>query len=331
MKISSNIFKDWAVSTLLTFLLCETFWIVWLNEEWLVEGWMAGCVLDAVYCAVFSLSSILISRAFYRTAFASQLKLRNQVGFLIVILIVNMGLAYLYGQVYEMIMPSEDEMLDKQALYTFCIFATLLTLVHTTYHYCVMAIRQKDELVTMQRQVLKQGLDPHFVFNSLSSLAELTHENPAEAERYIIRLSKVYRYILSHIGQDYSTLDESIRCIEDYVALQQIRLSGEVRLQVESLGNARGEHLLPMSLQLAVENAIKHNPPTADKPLTISISRKDGWLVVKNNITISASSVSSYGIGLETLRKQCLLEKLPEPEISIENEHYEIKIPIIRQ
>jgi len=98
MKISGNIFKDWGVSTLLTFLLCETFWVVWLNEEWLEEGWMAGCLMDAVYCAVFSLSSILISRAFYKTAFARQMRLRNQIGFLFLILIVNMGLDYLYGQ-----------------------------------------------------------------------------------------------------------------------------------------------------------------------------------------------------------------------------------------
>jgi len=331
LKKNFNIFKDWVISTLLTFLLCETFWFFWIGELQIGSLWLLSCAVDLLYCAIFSLISICISRAFYKTKFARKLTLSNQVFFLVVILFVNMGVAYLCGHIYDWLFPDEEPDNSLKGIYVFCLFATVLTLLHSTYHYCVMAIRQKDELVAMQKRALKRQLDPHFVFNSLSSLAELTHESPEKAEHYVVKLSKVYRYILSHIEQDYSSVEDSIHFIQDYVALQEIRLMGKVELQVDAFPVEQNEMLLPMSLQLLVENAIKHNPPTSEKPLIIQISRENDKLVVRNTVFTVNEPVTSFGIGLESLRERCQIEGLTPPEMHILDGWFEVRVPIIKK
>lgn len=305
-----NLLKDWGLSASLTFLMYEMFWGFGMSDVEECQFSWDEVGFDFLYCTIFALTSIIITKLLSKVEFFRRLTVASQSLFCVTVLLLNMLVAVGFEKIYNFILPAPDSVLFWMSVYMFCFISTLLTLVHTTFHYCKMAISQRDKMSMLQKKNLKRQLDPHFVFNSLSALAELTRQNPEQAERYVIKLSKVYRYILSHIEQDYASLAESLRFISDYVSLQEIRLSGRVNLVVEDFLVADSDFILPMSLQLLVENAIKHNPPDTGEVLAIRILRIGDWIVVSNS-TNNYVSAESFGLGLDCSGSNAVLRESP--------------------
>lgn len=167
---------------------------------------------------------------------------------------------------------------------------------------------QQEELkrahLALQYQSLKDQVRPHFLFNSLSSLATLINTDTKKATLFVHKLSDVYRYVLEQRETELVPLREDLKFMEDYVFLQKIRF-GE-NLQIESkLDLDLNRMVIPLSLQMLVENAIKHNEISKDHPLIIEISSTGkGHVIVKNNLQLREVSEPSLGTGLENLRKQ---------------------------
>lgn len=330
--------KVWLLTSSLTFLLYEVLWRIFAFDFFPFGDW-GEISFDFLYCALFSLSSLVISEVVGRHRYFSRLTSTRQILLCIITLMLNLGVAFCFEKVYDYLMPAPNSDFFWHSYYMFCVIATLLTLVNTTYHYCMMVIKQKNELTTLQKKALKSQLDPHFVFNSLSALAELIRQNPIQAEDYVIRLSRVYRYILSHLEHDYASLSDSIKFIKDYVALQQLRLPGEIVLQMENLDEREGECLFPLSLQLLVENAVKHNFPEEGEKLLILIKREGDTIVLRNRKDGAADKPepgtkpdsTSFGIGLESLRKRYELKGLPLPHFSEKVDWFETRMNIVRQ
>ncbi len=331
-------FQDWLLFSFLTFLLYEVLWRIFYFYFFPFNGWGEACY-DFLYCALFTLSSMVISHLLGKARFFSRLTPLRQMLFCFITLCLNFCIALVFQKASDFIFPSPDSDLFWHAYYMFCVIATLLTLVNTTYHYCMMVIRQKDQLTTLQKKALKSQLDPHFIFNSLSALTELIHQNPRQAEDYVVRLSRVYRYILSFLEEDYCTLNDSVRFIQDYVALQEIRLPGKIALQIDTLEDGTEQlYLFPLSLQLLVENAIKHNFPEEDEVLYIHILREADKIVVRNNTKVIDTQVmlkngqieDSFGIGLETLRQRYQMEGVTGFEVTSDVSYFEVKMPLLK-
>lgn len=291
-------------------------------------------VFDVIFCTLFSLTSSVISDTLALLPSFRKLTFIHQARYCFSILALNTLAAFIYGHVYDYFFPSSSTSMFWGSIYMFCFIGTMLTVIYTTYHYCIIVVNQNSQLAELQKKALKNQLDPHFVFNSLSSLAELIHQDPDRAESYVIRVSRAFRFLLSHIEDDYSNLSESIKVIKDYAAIQQIRLQGKLELDINVDHYTNDEYLYVMCLQLLVENAIKHNQPEENETLRIYILREGNEIIVRNKIKQGAkSSVKSpvsFGIGLRALTRRYEIDNQPLPVIKNDGEWYEVRISIIQ-
>jgi len=167
---------------------------------------------------------------------------------------------------------------------------------------------QQEELkrahLALQLQSLKEQIRPHFLFNSLSSLATLINADAAKATLFVHKLSDVYRYVLEQRENEMVPLKEELKFLEDYIFLQKIRFGEKLEVK-KKLDMKLNRMVIPLSMQMLVENAIKHNEVSEEKPLLIEISSTEKMqVVVKNKLQKKEVSESSLGMGLENLKKQ---------------------------
>ncbi len=167
---------------------------------------------------------------------------------------------------------------------------------------------QQEELkrahLALQYQSLKDQVKPHFLFNSLSSLATLINTDTKKATQFVHKLSDVYRYVLEQRENELVPLKEDLKFMEDYIFLQKIRFGDNLQIET-SLDLDQNRMVIPLSLQMLVENAIKHNEISKEHPLVIGISSTgNGHVIVKNNLQRRKISETSLDTGLENLRKQ---------------------------
>ena len=167
---------------------------------------------------------------------------------------------------------------------------------------------QQEELkrahLALQYQSLKDQVRPHFLFNSLSSLATLINTDSKKATQFVHKLSDVYRYVLEQRENELVPLKDDLKFMENYIFLQKIRFGNNLKVET-SLDLDQNRMVIPLSLQMLVENAIKHNEISIEHPLVISItSTGNGQVIVRNNLQRRDVSEPSMGTGLENLRKQ---------------------------
>ncbi len=194
-----------------------------------------------------------------------------------------------------------------------------------------IAAVQQEELkrahLALQFQSLKDQIRPHFLFNSLSSLATLINTDTDRATLFVHKLSDVYRYVLEQGENELVPLKEDLKFLEDYIFLQKIRF-GE-KLEVENrLDMNLNRMVIPLSLQMLVENAIKHNEISEEKPLLIELSSTDKLqVIVKNKLQKKEVSEASLGMGLENLKKQIDFFSDESMEIQEEGGSFTVTIP----
>ncbi len=188
--------------------------------------------------------------------------------------------------------------------------------------------RLREQNLIFQNETLKNQVNPHFLFNSLNTLSSLIDSQPDTTKMLITRLSSIYRYILDNGNKDKVPLRSELAFISDYFDLHKIRDEEKILLTV-SAPDADKYEILPVSLQILLENAIKHNMATRDNPLKISIYIDNRHIVVKNNLQKMAVQFPSTKIGLKNLSERVRLitgEKLIVEETA---EYYKVKIPLL--
>lgn len=168
-----------------------------------------------------------------------------------------------------------------------------------------------------QFDALKNQLDPHFLFNSLNVLTSLIEENPPAATRFTTALSKVYRYVLEQKNKELVSVEEELKFAQLYMSLLKMRFEDSISFTApENVSNPEAK-VVPLSLQLLLENAVKHNQVTPSKKLNITIFEKNGNLVVQNNLQPKNVLRESTGVGLQNIysryglltKRQVLVEK----------------------
>lgn len=194
------------------------------------------------------------------------------------------------------------------------------------------AERLEKEALLSQFDALKQQLSPHFLFNSLSILTSLIHEDVDLSEQFIKRLSKAYRYILEQREQDLVPLKTELDFIESYTFLLQIRFEHKFEVLVDVPPERQLQNrIAPLTLQLLVENAVKHNRMSLQERLRVRIYTEGDWLLVENPIQAREQPAPSTGIGLQNIANRYAL--LTERPVSYgpEAECFVVKIPLLTQ
>ncbi|MFT4802392.1 MAG: hypothetical protein ACI93N_002170 [Flavobacteriaceae bacterium] len=176
---------------------------------------------------------------------------------------------------------------------------------------------------------LKNQLDPHFLFNSLNVLTSLIEENPEAATRFTTALSKVYRYVLEQKNKDLVSLEEELRFAKLYMSLIKMRFEDSIEFSIpEDLSNPEAK-VVPLSLQLLLENAVKHNIVTPTKKLFLSITEKDGNLLVANNLQTKKTINPSTGVGLQNIRQRYQLLTNRPVFINKDELNFTVSIPLL--
>ncbi|MCE7066343.1 sensor histidine kinase [Dyadobacter sp. CY326] len=187
----------------------------------------------------------------------------------------------------------------------------------------------KTERFAQQYQSLKDQLNPHFLFNSLNVLSNLVYESPDTAAKFIRQLSGIYRYVLEVQQEELVTVGQELHFAENYLSLQKIRFEESLQYDIQVNGHADG-FLPPLSLQLLLENAVKHNVASIETPLKIEIEIIDNQLIAKNNFQPKSSIPDdSTGVGLANISKR--YELLSNETISVSQDHgwFVVKLPIL--
>jgi len=167
---------------------------------------------------------------------------------------------------------------------------------------------RKNELLQLQKEnlqsqfeTLRSQVNPHFLFNSLNVLTSLIKIEPDLAEQFTIRLSMVYRYVLENKEKDLVTLETELDFLNAYTFLLDIRFSGKMKVEVNLTEDKLQLKVVPLALQLLIENAIKHNTFSRKQPLLVNVFSEGDYLIVENNLQMREAHVQSTGVGLNNI------------------------------
>lgn len=210
------------------------------------------------------------------------------------------------------------------------LFVLLLELlIHTQeqMEYERKIIMAEKEKALYQLYALKTQVNPHFLFNSLNVLASLSYESPELANKFVKKLSVVYRYILTTSQNSTVNLSDEMRFVSTYLYLEKMRHGDSLLVNIKEMPNMGTRQIIPVSVQMLIENALKHNTATPDKPLTILIDEGVNGVTVSNNIQ-RRNNVNNTGIGLKNLSKQYELYH-QQIVISENNNRFSVFLPFV--
>lgn len=161
----------------------------------------------------------------------------------------------------------------------------------------------KREVLAAQYESLKNQVNPHFLFNNLTALTSLVRTDPEKAVIFIQELSNTFRYALENKDSEVIGLSEEVKLIESLANIYHLRHADSLKINIE-INDLQNRYIIPMALQMLVENAVKHNIISIAKPLIIDIYEESDYLIVKNNYQPKTSMVISNGIGLSNIQKR---------------------------
>ena len=181
-----------------------------------------------------------------------------------------------------------------------------------------------------QLELLKNQVQPHFLFNSLNTLDMLVEEDPPRARKFIGQLSMVYRYLLQSNEKSLISLEEELAFVRSYFFLLQTRFEEGLQLEVEVGEKDRTRLIPPLTLQLLLENAVKHNQVDKDHPLRIRIACDEhGELSVVNSLRLKTGNVLSGKLGLANINAKLRLLGQPGLEIIQTEKEFIVRIKLV--
>ena len=192
----------------------------------------------------------------------------------------------------------------------------------------IEAERLNKEQIAARYETLKNQVNPHFLFNSFNVLTTLIHKDADMAEQFVRQLSNVYRYVLESREKEVVPLSEELMQLEAFIYLMKIRFGDSLKtsINIHSPGN-----VAPLTLQMLVENALKHNEASKMNPLSIDVYQEGNiYIVIRNNVQKKNSIGESTGVGLENIRSRYKFLSDKEIITQQESDSFTVKIPIIQ-
>ncbi|WP_298507543.1 sensor histidine kinase [uncultured Kordia sp.] len=225
-----------------------------------------------------------------------------------------------------------------QVLIPIIIISVMIMAIYEAIFFYIQlkeSIREEEQakqvVVLAQLDALRNQAQPHFFFNSLNTLRDIIDQNSKEdAKQFVDKLSDVYRYILDAGDANVIPLRDELKFARAYIHIQQERFGPNLKLHWELPETALDRMIVPMSLQLLLENAIKHNVISRSKPLTVHIAVQDDYLVVHNKIQPKSTQLPSTKLGLINIEKRHALISERRPKIENDGKEFTVSIPLLK-
>lgn len=225
--------------------------------------------------------------------------------------------------------------LINNGLITIAINIVIATVVEAWYYF----LNWRDAAVHQQKleaaiavaryESLRNQVNPHFLFNSLNVLSALVKKDPGLAERFIDEFARIYRYVLETTDKQVVTLEAEVDFARSFLFLQKIRYGTGLAYTFDVPATLLNQLVVPLSLQLLLENAVKHNVITTGRMLTIHISATEKRLVVRNNLQLKPKTGWSSGLGLKNLKERYALLSEESPAFQVTEHEYIAQLPLI--
>ncbi|MDW3191578.1 MAG: histidine kinase [Cytophagales bacterium] len=252
--------------------------------------------------------------------------------------VINSGSIIIFLSVNVMLQPIIWKNLPQIPLGLVVLRMIVASVVFTFIQQALNAIKQREALrvqnlslqaenLTSQLEAMKQQINPHFLFNSLNSLLDLIEEDQEKATEFVRSFSNLYRVVLQSSQRDFISLEDELIFLEDYWHLIKMRFNSAVDMVVSIPEEIKNYWIPPLSLQLLVENAVKHNIATPKEQLVVTIEARDDELVISNKVNPKAFEVAGEGVGLKNLQKRFSLLLKPI-SFGVEADLFVIKLPL---
>ncbi len=224
--------------------------------------------------------------------------------------------------------------------FRYYIVSLIITMVislffHTIYFYKKAQEKKVKEqkiiagTASAQFESLKNQIDPHFLFNSLNVLSSLIEENPENAQRFTTSLSKIYRYVLEQKDKELVAVSEELAFAKTYMNLLKMRFENSLFYELpEELPNPEAK-VVPLSLQLLLENTVKHNVVSEQKPLYIRIKIVGDYLIVENDLQKKEVLGNRKGVGLQNILSRYAILTHRKVQIEESNKQFSVSLPIL--
>lgn len=321
--------------------------VVFLMNPKTIENYFYGLLICLVYSFFLGISNAFINKFLSeKYSWTEETKKRTIYG-VIVTVIVNVIVSYLCGYlnfvVIQQVATTEEFFSSKYGFtnwFTINIALLASAFLHAKSFMEEWKKASRKEVIEQkliaksanaQFESLKNQLDPHFLFNSLNVLSSLIDENPNQAQRFTASMSKIYRYVLEQKDKELVTVEEEIDFAKVYCELLKTRFEDSVNFEFKVEDSDLKSFVVPLSLQLLLENCIKHNFATSSKPLSITIYSENGYLFIENNMQQREQVKDSAGIGLSNIVQRYSLLTKTNVFIEKSNEFFRVKIPILTQ
>ena len=295
MVTSDTSIMNWKNGIILSTVSYALYLIIWLllddeTSKQLPEMIWSDYMFDFSLCVLFTYISLcfcyLLFRFLpFRTSYLWAIVYAS--GLLIINNVVAFGMVTLFCLIWGEIDSNAvyNELINMKGAYTFAMIATFISSVYANSFYLksylksqdekqkleIALIKEKETALQFQLNSLKLQINPHFLFNNFSTLSELIESEPATASDFLSHLSKVYRHIVRNLNVNLIDLRDEVKFIDSYFYLMKLRHGEGIKVYIDNSLRTSGYKIPPASLQLLVENAIKHNAFSAELPLIIDI------------------------------------------------------------
>lgn len=332
-------FITYALYTLLWFAIDPSLWDI--NDA----STYIAIAIDFVSCILFTAFSLFYSYLTFKLLPLHAKPYNRMIIYACILFLLNNVGAWLMSSLFNFFyeIPANDPFRFK-GMYAYGMIATFVSCVYANALYLesyiktqnekqkleMDLIREKEIGLQSQLNSLKAQIDPHFMFNNFSILSGLIEENVTLADEFLSNLSKVYRYIIQNLERNTIHLSEEIKFLNSYLYLIKIRYGEAVVVIIQDELNTAEGYIPPASLQLLVENAIKHNGHSNAHPLYINILRINEYVTVNNLISPLLSPIESTGIGLKNIKERYSFLSDKNITVNKTEKYYSVSLPILK-
>jgi two-component system LytT family sensor kinase len=360
MKVQSGIFYKHYRLFVVPVVFCLYYLLTYLinpfSKSW--EGYfqmgtqnlLTEWGITMVFCSLITESSIVIARVLDKSISWREYAMMRFIT-QIFLQIISVGiLLYFFDMLWDVTCPIKEPMTssDRLGLWQYFFIITILSIIISAVHtgnfflqrwkvstleaseLKLRSVELKEIAMQAELQSLKLQLDPHFMFNNFSTLSELISEDKETAQKFLDNLSRVYRYMILNLNNDIITLKEEIRFLEAYNYLIGIRYGDKVHVNIDIPEAIKQKGIPPITLQLLIENAIKHNVACEGQPLVVNISLHDSrYLKITNNLQPIQNNIPSTKIGLENIKNRYRILCELSVEVLEEEDNFTVILPLL--
>lgn len=326
-------------------LIVSMFFFFAFTSEKTIENFVLTILISLLYTVVLGGGNGFLNRFLNKRFPWSEETTKRAVISIISILIANIVLVYLCNYINFVLIQkastTEEFFSGKYNLanwFTINIALLISAFLHAKGFMEELKKTSKKEVVEQkliaksanaQFESLKNQLDPHFLFNSLNVLSSLIDENPHQAQKFTASMSKIYRYVLEQKDKELVTVEDEMEFAKTYCDLLKTRFEDSVDFVFEVNKEDYRKYVVPLSLQLLLENCIKHNFATSSKPLVIRIFSEGDILCIENNLQVREQIKESSGIGLANIVQRYSLLTKRNVFIEKSEDYFKVKLPML--